>query len=108
MKRFSLLLTAAVPLALFGACTIEAPSDPVSTGGSGNDTGVTGGAGNEAGAPGKDVGGAGGETGSDPEPQIPDPAPEYSEPGAYVCDGCPEADRERSEERRVGKEGMSR
>ena len=94
MKRFSLLLTAAVPLALFGACTSEAPSDPVSTGGSGNDTGDTGGAGNEAGAPGKDVGGAGGETGSDPEPQIPDPAPEYSEPGAYVCDGCPESDRE--------------
>ncbi len=92
MKRFSLFLAAAVPLALFGACTIETPSDPVS-GTGGADDGA-GGTKNEAGASGDDpMGGAGGEAG-DQEPEIADPAPQYSKPGAYGCDGCPESDRE--------------
>lgn len=102
MKCFRPILAAAVPLVLLAACTVtDDTTDPTtgeagagagggagaSDGTGGTDPSGTGGVGAEGGA-----GGAGGASG-DPEPEIPDPAPEYSEPGSYGCDGCPESDR---------------
>jgi hypothetical protein len=86
-------------LSLIGACTIGSGSSDrdggatlLDGGGSGGSGG--GGAGGRGGGSGGSGGGGGGDAGMPPDPgtvTVRDPAPDFTMPGEYRCDGCPNA-----------------